>query len=351
MLTEELSIENPVFICTGEPSGDMYAGFLVKRIKSRMPHVKVYGVGGDAIKSSGGEVIINYHKLMTFGFATGLSSLSRNYRFYRYIGRSLYYVRPKTFIAVAYPGLNLLLCRYAKKLGCRVYYFIPPQIWAWGSFRKYFIKKWVYKVISVFPFEYQFYKKIGIDGIYSENPLIDYLKQYKRGDFEKRIGFMPGSRTNQVKRNLPIMIELMKKITREDTGVKFVLILHPGESLLKNTWLIALFKNLKSTLKHRLKISMTDRYQTMKNCDMLVTSSGTASLEAAFMNIPQVFFHRPSFFDFYFLKRFLGIKEYNLTNLYFNKKIVHTIIFYNKNQVLNKMLRLLHAHIRGQMCH
>jgi lipid-A-disaccharide synthase len=334
-----------VFICTGEPSGDMYAGLLIQRIKKEMPYVEVCGVGGEQLEKSGAEVIKSYKNLMTFGFSEGMHSFLRNYRSYRKIGKTMYRRKAKTFIAVAYPGLNLLLCRYAKKLECRVYYFLPPQIWAWGGFRKYFIKKWVDKVVSVFPFEYTFYKKRGIDVVYVEHPLLNYLKRYKRNDLEKCIGFMPGSRTNQVRRNLPIIIELMKKIIREDTGVKFVLILHPGESLLKNTWFIALFKNLKSTLKHRVKIILTDRYQAMKNCDVLVTSSGTASLEAAFMNIPQVFFHRPSFFDFYLFKRFIKIKELNLANVYFNKKIVRDTIVYNKKKILNDLYTFISDYI------
>ncbi|KPJ72544.1 hypothetical protein AMJ52_05935 [candidate division TA06 bacterium DG_78] len=332
-------------MCAGEPSGDMYAGLLVQRLKKEMPNVEVYGVGGEEIKNSGAEVIETYRNLMTFGLSPGIFSVLRNWRLYRKIGKMIYRTNPKTFIAVAYPGLNLLLCRYARKLGCRIYYFLPPQIWAWGNFRKYFIRRWVDKIISVFPFEYEFYKKIGIETFYFENPLIEKLNQYKRTDFNKHIGFMPGSRTNQIKRNLPIMIELMKKINKEDAGLKFVLILHPSELLLKNTWLITLFKNLESSLKHRIKIIMTDRYQVMKNCDILVTSSGTASLEAAFMKIPQVFFHRPSFFDFYVFKRFIKIKEFNLANLYFNRKIVHGIVFYNKNQVLDNLARFIYNYI------
>ena len=363
----EIIFKNPLFICTGEPSGDMYAGLLVKNLKKKIPHVKIYGVGGEDMQNSGVEVVESYRGLMTFGFLAGIFSLVKNYKFYRKIIKKIYQIRPKTFIAIAYPGLNLLLCRYAKKLGCRVYYFLPPQIWAWGSYRKYFIKKWVDKVISVFPFEYEFYKKIGIETLYFENPLIEKLKQYKRTDFKKRIGFMPGSRKNQIERNLPIIFELMRKIRHIRRNVEFGLILHSNslkliENVIARSPLERTTKqsqNKQITITGRavtrngfldksipyFKVIKDNRYQAMKNCDVLITSSGTASLEAAFMNIPQIFFYRPSFFDFHFFKRFLKIKEYNLTHIYFNTQIVPNCIFYNKNYLLQNLFRLLNNYL------
>lgn len=334
----EIIFKNPLFICTGEPSGDMYAGLLVKNLNKKIPHVKIYGVGGEDMQNSGVEVVESYRGLMTFGFLAGIFSLVKNYKFYRKIVKKIYQIRPKTFIAIAYPGLNLLLCRYAKKLGCRVYYFLPPQIWAWGSYRKYFIKKWVDKVISVFPFEYEFYKKSGIGTDYFENPLVKELKQYKKKDGRKRIGFMPGSRQSEIERNLPIMIALMRKITEEKAEIDFNLILH-SNSLKSAKEVIArsTFTSFSINSTPSFNIIADNRYQAMKNCNVLVTSSGTASLEAAIMKIPQIFFNRPSFFDFYLFRRFLRIKEYNLANLYFGKKIVPSFVTYNKDFIIQRL--------------
>lgn len=355
----EIIFKNPLFICTGEPSGDMYAGLLVKNLKKKIPHVKIYGVGGEDMQNSGVEVVESYRGLMTFGFLAGIFSLVKNYKFYRKIVKKIYQIRPKTFIAIAYPGLNLLLCQYAKKLGCRVYYFLPPQIWAWGGYRKYFIKKWVDKVISVFPFEYEFYRKSGIGTDYFENPLVKEMKRYKRKDGRKRIGFMPGSRKNQIERNLPIIFELMRKIRHIRRNVEFGLILHTNSlKLIEN---VIARSPLERTTKQSqnkqititelamtkedglesstpsFKIIVDNRYQAMKNCNVLVTSSGTASLEAAIMKIPQIFFNRPSFFDFYLFRRFLRIKEYNLANLYFGKKIVPSFVAYDKDFIIQRL--------------
>lgn len=323
-------LKEPVFICAGEPSGDMYAGLLVKK---KLSHLKVYGVGGNKMRKSGVEVIMDYNNLMAFGFSSGVASVFKNYKIYKEIARQLYEMRPKTFIALAYPGMNLLLCRYAKKLGCAVYYFLPPQIWAWGECRKFFIKRWVDTVISVFPFEYEFYRKKGIETIYIENPLFEKLKKLKRVDVGRRIGFMPGSRQSEIDRNMPIMIEMMKRVTKEKLDMEFYFILYPESP-----------QQLYHSVPYA-KIITKNRYQAMKNCDLLITSSGTASLEAAIMEIPQIFFNRPSFFDWYVFKRFLKINEYNLANIYFDKKIAPSFVSHNAHDISDRVHRLVKRHL------
>lgn len=340
-----MEVEGPVFISVGEPSGDLYASFLACDMKAKTPGLRIFAVGGKNLVESGADVLADYHRMTTLGFTSGFLTAYRNYTIYGKIARLMYRIRPKTFIGVAYPGLNILLCKYAKYLGCRVYYFLPPQIWAWGTFRKYFIKKWVDKVISVFPFEYEFYKKMGIDTIYFKNPLFEKLKNYKRNDFKKRIGLMPGSRKSEIKRNLPVMIELMRRIAQKRNDIEFVLILHSsligvGRSRLLFTSLhlaSRLDTERKALLQDKAIITSENRYQAMKNCDLLIACSGTASLEAAAMDIPQVFFNRPSFFDYYIAKRFLKIKEYNLTNLYYNRKIVPSIVLRNTDYILQRL--------------
>ncbi len=332
----DIIFETPVFICAGEPSGDLYAGLLANNLKKNSPELKIYGVGGEEMRRSGVEVLIDYQGLMTFGFSNGIFSIFRHYRVYKKIAQEVYRAKPKTFIAVAYPGINLLLCQYARKMGCDVYYFLPPQIWAWGGFRRYFIKKWVDMVISVFPFEHAFYKKIGIETIYLENPLFKMLKEYRRNDFSTKIGLMPGSRLSEIKRNFPVMLELVKKINREKQNTEFCLIM-PED-------LIGKIRHP----NHDLKTITQNRHQAMKNCDFLITCSGTASLEAAIMGIPQIFFNRPSVFDYYLFRRFLKIKEYNLANLYFEKKFVPSLVAYNKNYLLQNLDELL-GNIRIQV--
>ncbi|OPX17742.1 hypothetical protein BXT86_04850 [candidate division WOR-3 bacterium 4484_100] len=205
------------------------------------------------------------------------------------------------------------------------YYFLPPQIWAWAGFRKYFIKKWVDQVISVFPFEYRFYKKVGIETFYFKNPLLSHLKSYRRRDFRCRIGLMPGSRFDQIKRNLVVMRKLIKEFYKFKNNIEFCLILYDRVD------------SLKVQIPAQIKVITQNRYQAMKDCDLLIISSGTASLEARIMSIPQIFVHRPAVFDYYFFRRFIRIKEYNLANLYFNNRDVPAYISPDSNYLSEKL--------------
>ncbi len=320
--------KEPLFICACEPSGDLYASLWIKNLKTQYSRkeLEVFGIGGMYLKSAGVNLICDYRNLMSFGFSSGLSSLFSNYKMLKKIARVIYRIKPGTFVAVAYPGINLLLCRYAKKIGAKVIYLLPPQIWAWGKFRKYLIKKWVDLVISVFPFEYQFYNWEKIKVIYWQNPLFEELKRYQRNDYKKRIGFMPGSRLGEIKRNLPVIIEIIKNL-KADRNIAYCLILHPDT-----------FNHLNRMVQVPNLLTVTDnRYQVMKNCDLIITCSGTASLECAIMGIPQIFFNRPSFFDYHLFRHFLKIKELNLANLYYRKIITPSFVIRNKRILIQRI--------------
>jgi lipid-A-disaccharide synthase len=328
---KQMAFDMPVLFCAGEPSGDVYAGLLIKALKQRYPDARVYSIGDGSMRQCGAEVIFEYRQLMTFGLFEGILSILRNYKMYRRIARSLRQIRLRTFVAVAYPGINLLLCRIAKRLGLRVYFFLPPQIWAWGTFRKYFIKKWVDKVISVFPFEAAFYHKQGINTVLIDNPLARELRAYKRTDHKLRIGFMPGSRWSQFRRNIPIARALMSLIRTHQPDLEFCLLTYDAR-----------LARAAGTERSNMSVIHEGRYQAMMNCDLLVVSSGTASLEAALLRVPQLFFSRPSLLDFHVARRLLRVNEYCLTNLYFGRQVVPAIVHPSPD----RLLQYLHEKVK-----
>jgi lipid-A-disaccharide synthase len=323
-----IRFEAPVFFCAGEPSGDLYAGSFISQLKKEDPNTGVTGVGGLRMKESGAVSLFHYDKLKTFGLSGGLGALLDNYYMYRKIGRRMLALRPRTFVAVAYPGLNLMLCRVARAHGIKVYYLLPPQIWAWGTFRKYFMKKWVDRVVSVFPFEAEFYQRLGIDTILVENPLIEILRGYERTDSKRRIGFMPGSRDAHFRRNLPVVRRIIDLIRARNENIECCIIAYGAKDK----------RNL-SDLNAGSVIYYEDRYQMMKNCDLLVTCSGTASLEACLLEVPQIFFHRPSLVDFHVFQRALKLSEYNLCNILHRRQIVPSFVHHNVNILVDRVYR------------
>ena len=322
----KLRVEPPIFFCAGEPSGDLYAGLFIKRLRTLYPGMLIHGVGDGNMREAGAEIILGYERLMAFGLADSLSSLRSHYLFYREIARLLSRVRYRTFIAVAYPGVNMLLCRIAKRHGMRVYYMLPPQIWAWGGLRRVLLKRWVDAVISFFPFEAEHYRRLGFHTMLINNPVVDSLRGYLRKDRRRRIGFMPGSRRSQIVRNLPVVLELARHIRNRRPDIKLCLLTYDGRQA----------NELRRT-QDLLTVYHTDRYQKMKDCDLLFVSSGTASLEAAAMHIPQIFFHRISLLDDLILRKFVRVQELNMANLYYNEKIVPCFIMRHRDRLIRQL--------------
>ncbi len=310
-----------IFVSCGEPSADLYAALFIRQVKKNRPGLRFIGIGGPEMAATGVELIADFRKLMSFGFAAAAQNFSGNTAMYRTIARELHRSRPDIFMPVAYPGLNLPLCRYAKKIGIRTYYLLPPQIWAWGGFRARFIRRWVDLAISFFPFEYEYYRRLGIPCRLVDNPLVDHIKSYVRTDTRKAIGFMPGSRTQEIRRNTAVLMSLIDQLKADYNRCHFITILREK---------VALSNKLNPIVYQ----GPHERYQAMKNCDFLITCSGTASLEAAFMDIPQAFFNRPSWLDYHLVRPFLSIKEYNLANLYFNDHRVPALISRDIRQLI-----------------
>jgi lipid-A-disaccharide synthase len=331
-MMRKIAFETPVLFCAGEASGDLYAGFLIKKLKEEFPEAIILSIGDGCMVQSGAVSVFDCQELMTFGLSDSLISWFRNLCLYRKIVQQLHLLRPRTFVPVAYPGINLLLCRVAKRLGMKVYYFLPPQIWVWGTSRKYLIRKWVDAVISVFPFEADFYRALNMNTLLIDNPLVGELRKFRRNDSRRRIGFMPGSRQSQIKRNLPVALELARVIRKKDSEVDLCIVAYDPEQIMKfNGDLIG------------ISVIDEDRYQVMKNCDLLLVCSGTASLEAAFLGVPQLFFNRPSFLDYYVFRRFLKTREYNLTNICYGERIVPSFVEYRLRKLVERIYPLIES--------
>lgn len=304
-------------------------------MKKESPEAEILGIGNGCMIQSGAVPVLAAPQPMTFGLSDSAALLLRNVFLYREIARQIRTLGARTFVAVAYPGVNLLLCRFARKMGMKVYYFLPPQIWAWGRFRIHLVRRWVDEVISLFPFEAELYRSLNVKTLLIENPLAREMRKYSRTDTRSRIGFMPGSRRSQIRRNLPVILELARLIRRQDKHVDLCMLAYDRRDI---PWYSDEFADL--------RIICEDRYQKMKNCDLLVVCSGTASLEAAFLSVPQVFFNRPSFFDYYVFRRFLRTDEYNLYNILHGKAVVPSYVEYRKRKLIASVIAVIdHAEL------
>ncbi len=316
-----------IFVCACEASGDLYATLYLKQRKDKK--LSIVGVGGDQLKKFGAKIFLSIEQFSIFGFKQGLIHGPGNLKLYRTILARIRDQKPDIFMPVAYPGLNLLLARACRKLNIKVIYLLPPQIWAWGNFRKYFVKKYTDLVVSFFPFEADYYKNFGIKTQYVKNPLVDYLWQFKYLKPDRfTIGLMPGSRPSQIEKHLPLMIKIAEGLKFRIPSLRFKLILLP-ECLLK------------SQLPPWLEVVLRERHYAMAKCNFIVLSSGTASLEAGLLGIPHIFIYKPSLLDLITSFFFVRIKEYNLVNIIMNTQVVPVFISPQPEIIIEKVLEYI----------
>ncbi|MGA2298554.1 MAG: lipid-A-disaccharide synthase, partial [FCB group bacterium] len=216
-----------IFIVAGDSSGDRYAGRLMAEIKSRKPGIQFLGIGGEEMLKAGLKSIVPLEKISVVGFW----EVAKRFNFFRNLieqcKKILLDENIDLFIPVDYPGFNIRLAGYAKKINIPVFYYIAPQLWAWGKNRAEKLAKVTDKLFVVFPFEVDFFKSKGINADFVGHPLLDspefnsnFLKYSERKNI---IAFLPGSRNQEIKRHFPLLSKtadlLMQKLPDYEIGI------------------------------------------------------------------------------------------------------------------------------------
>lgn len=303
-----------ILISTGEYSGDLNASLFIKYFPKE---VKFFGMGGKFLKQKGVETLIGIEKSI-IGFQEALSNIENIKRKLKILFYEAKKRKTKHALLVDYPGFNLLLAKYLKNLGIKIMYFIPPQIWAWGSWRIKTIKKYVDKVFVIFPFEVKIYKRYGVKSVYVGHPVEWRFRNHKI-QIEKKekyntIGFLPGSREKEIERLIPRFLKIKEKLKNKNRNLKFLIsIVHKS---LKNKYK----KILNDFEIHENGI------EVIKKSDILIIASGTASLECAFLNKPFISVYTLSELSWFFGKLFAKVNYTNLVNILLNKKTIDEFI-------------------------
>lgn len=316
-----------ILIVAGETSGDLHGGNLVKSIKSLNPEIHFFGIGGNNMKSAGVELLYHIDSMAFMGFV----EVIRHIPFLRKVKKDLV-TKVKEFdvdavILIDYPGFNLSLAKALKKLNKKIFYYISPQLWAWGKNRLKLIKELIHKMIVVFPFEEKMYREAGINVDFVGHPLIDVIEQYKfepPNDFfeqfkieqnKKIITIFPGSRRQEINKILPITIESIKLLKQ-----KFDLeVLVAGvDSININVY--------EKFCGNEAKLVFNKNYDLMKYADAGIIKSGTSTLEAALFGLPFVVVYKTSFLSYLIGKSLIQIDKISLANIVADKKVVTELI-------------------------
>lgn len=314
------------YIIAGEASGDLHASNLMLELKKQDLDAEFRVWGGDLMQQQGGQIVKHYKSLAFMGFFEVLMNLGKINQNFKLCKTDLLDFKPDLLILVDYPGFNLRMAKYAKENNIKTYYYISPKIWAWKKSRAWKIKKYIDKMFVIFPFEKDFYKNYDYEVFYVGNPLIDELEK-KKGELQKEddfrrnnklvekpiIAMLAGSRKQEIKYILPKMLSAVHKFP----GYQFVLAGAPG--FMENNY-IAYLKNTS------VKLIFNQTYDLLKHAHAAMVTSGTATLETALFNVPQLVVYKMNAPTYEIGKFFIKVKYFSLVNIIMQKTIVQELL-------------------------
>ncbi len=317
------------YIIAGEASGDLHGSNLVKALKVADTDAVIRGWGGNLMEAEGATVVKNYREtafMGAFEIIAHARTIANNLKFCK---NDIIEFKPDVVVLIDYPGFNLRIARFAKTNGFKVYYYISPKVWIWKEGRVKTIKKFVDKMFVIFPFEKAFYAKHNYEVDYAGNPLIDAIEERKqtmcsREEFIRKnnlteqpiIALLPGSRKQEISQLLPIITG----ITSRFTGYQFVI-------ACTSSFEVSFYQ--KHMANSQCKLVFNQTYELLNNSTAAVVASGTATLETALFNIPQVVVYRISNATYIIGKPFFPIKYFSLVNIIMDEVVVKELMQYN----------------------
>jgi len=314
-----------ILISCGEPSGDLYAGALTAELRKRVPGVQVTGLGGPQLTAAGARLTADYSGMTVTGLTEALRVLPHSYATYRRLVAAARAERPDAFVAIDFPDFNFRLMRAMHQLGIPVVYYISPQLWAWRAGRMATMKRFVDKVLVIFPFEAAIYERAGVPVEFVGHPLVDlaratqpraaFLRDHGLQPDAPTVALLPGSRPNELHRIAGDMAASLPLIRARIAGVQFVVAAAPG---LPDA-LFAPFTGQAAIVRDR-----TDDVLAASN--VVITASGTATVQAALHERPMVVVYRLSPLTYLLGRRFVTVDTYAMPNLVAGRRIVPELI-------------------------
>ncbi|MDA1094592.1 MAG: lipid-A-disaccharide synthase [Acidobacteria bacterium] len=317
-----------VMLSCGEPSGDLYAGALVTQLRLLDPGTEVFGLGGACVAAAGGRLVADNRGLAVTGLTEVLPALPRLWATYRRLVRAAREERPDVFVAIDYSGFNLRVCRAMARLGIPVIYYISPQVWAWRRGRLRAMARCVTRALVIFPFEVQLYRDHGIPVTFVGHPLVDLARPSVSPDqfraehgLEARsptVAMLPGSRSNEVRLILPDLVRAAEQIARSVPAVQFVVAWAPGLA----DHLLEPLRGLGAATSRPVCIVKERTNDVLAAADVVLTASGTATLQAAIHETPMVVVYRLSPVTYLLGRRFVQVDAFGMVNLVAERMIV-----------------------------
>jgi lipid-A-disaccharide synthase len=317
-----------IFLVTGEASGDIHGAHLALALQELNSAIELIGVGGSRMSAAGVSLLPNVDRVDAMG-VPGIRQLMKGWKTLRTLSRYIQQERFDAIVLIDSPGLNLRLAKVAAKTSHNIIYYIAPQVWAWGSRRLKLIRKVVNHVLAILPFEEAYFQKAGIACTFVGHPLLDELKSsYDKAHERQRlgldpegmvIGLLPGSRVREVQDVLPTLLKTIQQI--RDRYPVLQVLLAQAHSLSD-----AVIHELLEHSGQQVKVVKGQPNEVMAASDLLLVTSGTATLQAALIGTPMVVVYRASPLTYQIAKCLVRIPYISLVNILAGKEIVPELI-------------------------
>ncbi|MEM0518309.1 MULTISPECIES: lipid-A-disaccharide synthase [Aequorivita] len=336
------------YLIAGEASGDLHGANLMKALKNEDPDADFRFWGGDLMKAVGGTEVKHYRELAFMGFAEVIMNLGTILKNIKRCKIDIEAYNPDVIIFIDYPGFNLRIAKWARLKNYKTHYYISPQIWAWKEGRIKEIKRDVDEMYVILPFEKEFYEEkhnfpvhfVGhplIDAIYNRKQVIpEIFKKENRLDERPVIALLPGSRKQEIKK----MLEIMISVAKDFKDYQFVIAGAPSQEQ-------SFYETFLSTKNVHFVTNKT--YDLLSISEAALVTSGTATLETALFKVPQVVCYKGNRISYEIAKRVIKLDYISLVNLILNKTAVTELIQadFNKKRLKKELTNILDPYTRA----
>lgn len=333
-----------IFISAGEASGEAYGAQLISAAHAQAPDTHFFGLGGAQMRAAGCDVVVDSHEVAVVGLAEVVRHLPSIYSRFRTLLREIDRRKPDVAVLIDFPDFNFRLAKHMHRRGIPVVYFVSPQLWAWRQSRLELVKKYVTKMLVIFPFEEKWYRERGVPAEYVGHPLVDALPQRTQSDSERAayaqkwgldpkkqwIALLPGSRKGELFRHLGRMMQTAFAFSNaEDYGFDYVL---PVAQTIDRNWLAGWVEGYREdggwpddplVPEVRLVDSAPD---ALRHARAAVVASGTATVETALIGTPMVVVYRLSGLTWKLGRRLVKLDHFAMPNLIAGRRIVPELI-------------------------
>lgn len=328
------------YLVAGERSGDLHGGNLVKAIKQIDASSEFVGFGGEFMQEAGVELTVHYNEIAFMGLAEVVTNAGKIRKYINLCKKDILACKPDVIILIDYGGFNLAIARFGKKNGYKIFYYIPPKYWAWYPRRASWLKPYVDRLYVILPFERAFFKKFDWEADYVGNPVLDAVKahvaQSKRPGNSgspaqpRTIALLPGSRTQELKRIIPLMAKVVKRFPNQRFAVAAV-------NNVDASW----YSELRGL--ENAELVFEDTYNLLLNSAAAIVTSGTATLETALFRVPQIVVYKANALSYWLAKFLINVEYISLVNLIAGREVVKEMIQSEANteNVSDELTRIL----------